>query len=299
VAGAAAAARPLQRNRGTIFLEDAVVLTTRNYPAGQYILRLQAPKCARHAMAGSFIHIQCAPDILMRRPLSIMRANAAHGWIEVLFKQGGSGLRALSHVAAGETRSTLGPVGRGFTIDPATPNCLLVGGGVGIPPVVFLAEQMRSHQPDCRPLVLMGSEIPFPFTVTPSKLACDWLPGIDGSMPLLEEQGICSRLASLAGLRDCYRGFVTDLARRYLDGLSESERRRTQIFSCGPTPMLRAVAALAREYGLPCQVSVEEFMACATGGCAGCTIEVQTDDGPAMKRVCVDGPVFEARSVFP
>jgi dihydroorotate dehydrogenase electron transfer subunit len=63
--------------------------------------------------------------------------------------------------------------------------------------------------------------------------------------------------------------------------------------------MLRAVSLLAREYGLPCQVSVEEYMACGVGGCAGCTVRVETKNGPAMKRVCVDGPVFEASSVFP
>ena len=62
--------------------------------------------------------------------------------------------------------------------------------------------------------------------------------------------------------------------------------------------MLEAVAKLARDYNLACQVSLEEYMACAVGGCAGCVVEVQTDDGPAMKRVCVDGPVFDAQSVF-
>jgi dihydroorotate dehydrogenase electron transfer subunit len=71
-----------------------------------------------------------------------------------------------------------------------------------------------------------------------------------------------------------------------------------EIYSCGPTPMLKAVAAVAREFGLPCQVSLEEYMACAVGGCAGCTVRVNTDQGPAMKRVCVDGPVFEASTVF-
>ena len=69
------------------------------------------------------------------------------------------------------------------------------------------------------------------------------------------------------------------------------------MYACGPTPMLAATARLAAEYGLPCQVSLEEHMACAVGGCAGCTVRVRTEHGPAMKRVCVDGPVFEAGSV--
>ena len=71
-----------------------------------------------------------------------------------------------------------------------------------------------------------------------------------------------------------------------------------EVFACGPHPMLAAVAALAREFALPCQVSLEEFMACGVGGCAGCTVEVRTTAGPAMKRVCVDGPVFDAQQVF-
>ncbi len=75
--------------------------------------------------------------------------------------------------------------------------------------------------------------------------------------------------------------------------------RTTQVFACGPTPMLKAVAKLAREFDLPCQVALEEYMACGIGGCAGCTVLLQTPDGPAMKRVCVDGPVFDARQVYP
>ena len=76
------------------------------------------------------------------------------------------------------------------------------------------------------------------------------------------------------------------------------QRAEIEIFACGPHPMLEAVAGLAADYELPCQVSLEEFMACAVGGCAGCVVEVNTDQGPSMKRVCVDGPVFAAESVF-
>jgi dihydroorotate dehydrogenase electron transfer subunit len=118
-------------------------------------------------------------------------------------------------------------------------------------------------------------------------------------MPLLEDWGVTTRLASLSDFEGTYRGYVTDLAREWLQSLSPDERSSIEIFSCGPTPMLEAVAALAREFELPCQVSLEEFMACAVGGCAGCTVLVETEEGPAMKRVCVDGPVFDAAAVFP
>jgi dihydroorotate dehydrogenase electron transfer subunit len=114
----------------------------------------------------------------------------------------------------------------------------------------------------------------------------------------LEERGIVARLASLSDFPGVFRGYITDLARRYLQSQSASSLVRTELFACGPTPMLHAVSALAREFNLPCQVSLEEYMACAVGGCAGCTVRVMTNDGPAMERVCVDGPVFEASQVF-
>ncbi|TLY53000.1 MAG: dihydroorotate dehydrogenase electron transfer subunit, partial [Gammaproteobacteria bacterium] len=84
----------------------------------------------------------------------------------------------------------------------------------------------------------------------------------------------------------------------WLSSLGAAELSEVEVFACGPTPMLEASANLARRHGVPCQVSLEEFMACAVGGCAGCTVQVRTSAGPAMKRVCVDGPVFDAYSVF-
>ena len=101
-------------------------------------------------------------------------------------------------------------------------------------------------------------------------------------MPLLEDWGIPSRLASLQGYAGCLQGYVTDLARHWLDGLDDTQRAEVGIYACGPHPMLEAVVKLAREYGLPVQVSLEEFMACAVGGCAGCVVEVSTEQGPAM-----------------
>jgi dihydroorotate dehydrogenase electron transfer subunit len=117
-------------------------------------------------------------------------------------------------------------------------------------------------------------------------------------MPLLEEWGVACRLTSLQGFEGVYKGYVTDLAKAYLDTLSKNELSKVEVFACGPHPMLEAVAKLSVDYNLPCQISLEEFMACAVGGCAGCTVEVQTERGSAMKRVCVDGPVFDARSIF-
>jgi dihydroorotate dehydrogenase electron transfer subunit len=199
----------------------------------------------------------------------------------------------------GEVLSMLAPIGHGFSVDPARPRLLALGGGVGIPPMIFLADQLRG-EPGLAPLVLMGSEIPFPFEIAASKLA---VPGVSAAashgVALLEEWGVPSRLASNAGLAGAQRGYITDLARDWLNALPRDAHREVQVFACGPTPMLKAVAKLAREFDLPCQVALEEFMACGIGGCAGCTVLLQTPDGPAMKRVCVDGPVFDARQVYP
>jgi len=290
-------------NRGTIFLEDAKVLQQSAYEGNQFVLRVQAPKCAARAEPGSFAHLTCDPSIPMRRPLSIMRVNAGAGWIEMLYKVVGSGLQALSARKAGDTISVLGPIGKPFVVHPERPRTLLIGGGVGIPPMVFLADYLRTRQIGSggpwKPLVLMGSEIPFPFRTRPSSTIVPGMPaGAIACMPLLEEWGVPSRLATKSDFPGCFDGFVTELADAWLTSLSPPELSEVEIFACGPTPMLQATAKLARRYGVACQVSLEEFMACAVGGCAGCTVRVRTPEGPAMKRVCVDGPVFDAYSVF-
>src|SRR3984885_14803805 len=104
--------------------------------------------------------------------------------------------------------------------------------------------------------------------------------------------------ARRSGFEGCFNGFVTELAEAWLESLAPRTRSEVEIFACGPTPMLAATAHLARRHGVACQVALEEFMACAVGGCAGCTVLVETPAGPAMKRVCVDGPVFDAYTVF-
>jgi dihydroorotate dehydrogenase electron transfer subunit len=286
--------------RGTIYLEEGRVLQQLAYDGEQFVLRVEAPRCAAHAEPGSFAHLTCDPAIPMRRPLSIMRADARAGWIEMLYKVVGAGLHALAARKAGDTISVLGPIGRPFTLHPQRPRALLIGGGVGIPPMVFLADRLRSRSDVAwKTLVLMGSEIPFPFRTRPSSIIVPGIPaGTIACMPLLEEWTIASRLASRSDFPGCFDGFVTELADAWLGSLGPTELSEVEIFACGPTPMLEATAKIARRYAVACQVSLEEFMACAVGGCAGCTVLVKTPEGPAMKRVCVDGPVFDAYAVF-
>jgi dihydroorotate dehydrogenase electron transfer subunit len=286
-------------HRGSIFLEQARIISQLAYDGEQFVLRLAAPKCAARAEPGSFAHLTCDETIPMRRPLSIMRADATAGWIEMLYKVVGPGLHALAAKKAGDTLSVLGPIGRPFVAHADRPRTLLIGGGVGIPPMVFLAERLKAAGGAWKPLVLMGSEIPFPFRPKPSALIVPGTPAAAiACMPLLEEWGVPSRLASRADLPGCFPGFVTQLADAWLKSLGPAELAEVEIFACGPTPMLEVTAQVARRFQVPCQVSLEEFMACAVGGCAGCAVEVQTPEGPAMKRVCVDGPVFDAYSVF-
>ncbi len=285
-------------HRQTIELENARVLSHQACEGDQHILRLEAPGCAADALPGQFVHLSCDPQLAMRRPLSIMRVDAAAGWVELLYKALGHGTRLLAQRRPGESLSLLGPIGKPFQPDPQRPRTLLLGGGVGMPPMIFLADSLRRNA-DFKPLVLLGSEVPFPFTRQPSRILLDGMPdGVIGSMPLLEDWGIACRLSSLQGYPGCYQGYITDLARIWLDTLDTDQRRQVSLYACGPHPMLHAVAQLGADYGLPCQVSLEEYMACAVGGCAGCVVQVSAQDGPAMKRVCVDGPVFDAYSVF-
>ncbi|HUL82600.1 MAG TPA: dihydroorotate dehydrogenase electron transfer subunit [Gammaproteobacteria bacterium] len=285
--------------RGTVALEDAEILDHQAFAGQQFVLRVRAPKAARRAVPGMFAHISCDPAVPLRRPLSIMRANASEGWLEFLYKPKGHGLDKLSARRSGDVLSVLAPIGRGFTPEAARPQLLALGGGVGIPPMIFLADQFRARA-EFKTLVLMGSEVPFPFELVDSRLDVAGAgPDATRAVALLERWAVPSRLASNAGLPGCYRGYVTELARAWLQTLAPKNRAEVQMLACGPTPMLAAAAKLAREFDLPCQLALEEFMACGIGGCAGCNVLVQTADGPAMKRVCVDGPVFDAREVFP
>ena len=292
---------PSRPHRGTIFVEEAEVLDQTAYDGHQHVLKLHSPKCAAAAKPGSFVHLSCDASLPMRRPLSIMRADAQRGSIEVLYKIVGNGLELLAKKRRGDRVSSIGPIGNAFVPHPQKPRTLLVGGGVGIPPMVFLAERLREQASiSWKPLALMGSEVPFPFRARPSTIVVEGMPEATiACMPLLDEWGIASRLASLAGYPGCYEGYVTDLAAAWLASLDEQALNEVEMFACGPTVMLKAAATVARKFNVPCQVSLEEFMACAVGGCAGCAVKVATPTGPAMKRVCVDGPVFDANSVFP
>ena len=282
-------------NRDTISLNDCQILAHYKFEADQYILTLESQEISHATRPGQFVHLSVSGMLAMRRPISVMSVDKDNGTFDLLYKIVGEGTRQLAERKIGDIVSVIGPIGNGFEVtENKIP--LLIGGGVGMPPIIAMAQDLKGNSL-YKPYVILGSEVPFPFDASESKLN-----GYQSSkfhtMPLLEEWEIPCGLASLQNYDGVYQGYVTGLAKDFLDSLSSDDLSNVEIYTCGPHPMLEAVSKLASEYSIPCQASLEEFMACAVGGCAGCVVEVQTENGPAMKRVCVDGPVFEAQSVF-
>ena len=281
-------------HRDSIKVCDCQILAHYQFEGDQYILTLSSKTIANETKPGQFVHVTVSDALPLRRPISIMSVDTENETFDLLYKVVGEGTRQLSQRKIGETLSILGPIGNGFQLTEKK-RPLLIGGGVGMPPMISIAQVTQDT--DYQPFAILGSEVPFPFDEKPADNGQDY-GGATHTMPLLEDWGIETRLASLQNYEGVYQGYVTDLAKVYLDGLSTEELAEVEVYSCGPHPMLEAVANLAKAYDLPCQVSLEEHMACAVGGCAGCVVEVKTNEGPAMKRVCVDGPIFDATSVF-
>ena len=285
----------VKTHRDTISVNDCQVLAHYQFEADQYIITLESKEIADSTRPGQFVHLSVSGMLAMRRPISVMSVDTDNGTFDLLYKIVGEGTKQLADRKIGDVLSVIGPIGNGFELtDRKIP--LLIGGGVGMPPMIAIAQKIKDNA-YYNPYVILGSEVPFPFEASQSSLN-----GFNSSkfytMPLLEEWRVPCGLASLQDYEGVYKGYVTDLAREYLDSLSSSDLKEVEVFTCGPNPMLEAVSKLANEYNLPCQASLEEYMACAVGGCAGCVVEVVTENGPAMKRVCVDGPVFDAKTVF-
>jgi len=232
-----------------VFVEEGEVLSHRQFPGGQRRLRLQTPRCAAAARPGSFVHLRCGSELLQRRPLSIMLADAEDGWIELLYKTGGQGLTLLSTAEPGATLHSMGPIGCGFSISEARPIVLLLGGGVGIPPVLFQARRLAG-QGQWKPRLFLGSELPFPFALEKH--------GKNSRLRCAEQWGVPSQLASNAGLEGAYARWAgheagmrgrTGIPRRV--DLSSNRSMRTAGYANAPYFAGRALLASALSCSSP------------------------------------------------
>ena len=264
-------------------------------------LTLEAPKCARAATPGSFVHLSCDESLPMRRPLSIMRAHPRAR----LDRGALQGRRARARLAvaassAGDRISALGPIGNGFVPHPRA-SAHAAGrrrrrhSADGVPRRERCASDTR-RAVEAAGADGLGDPVSLPRAALDDPRARH--AGRRHRLHAACSTNGASPAASPASraIPGCYEGYVTDLAAAWLASLDRGALAEVEMFACGPTPMLKAAAAVARRFDIPCQVSLEEFMACAVGGCAGCAVRVETPSGPAMKRVCVDGPVFDAQA---
>ena len=286
-------------NKDIIFEEKAEIVDQVKFEADQFVTIVKAEKSSQTAKPGQFAFVECGGDTLLRRPLSYLRSSKEDGTVEFMYKTVGHGLESLSQLKKGDEIKIMGPIGNGFAIPSGKKSAILIGGGVGIPPVLFMGEEIKKINGGIDLVAFFGSEIPFPFETCDSDLV---MPGLDFSVNKtiddMEKLGIPCRLSSQAGYEGCHLGFVTELAKSFIETLSDGEKTETIIYACGPESMLKAVAKLAKDDQLDCVLSLEEYMACAIGGCAGCTVRVLEDGHERMKRVCVDGPVFDAEQLY-
>jgi dihydroorotate dehydrogenase electron transfer subunit len=235
---------------------------------------------ASRSRPGQFVTVRVAAGgpTLLRRPFSIHRV-VADG-LQLLVKLVGPATEELAKIRPGRMLDVLGPLGDGvFAVAPERPRVLLVAGGVGVAPLLFLADKMQGgrHWP---PTLIFGGAT-----------ALD-LP----TREQFAELGVPVRAATMDGSLG-RRGPVTDELTAALD---ERDPRQCQALACGPTPMLRAVAEICAARGVPCRVSLESLMACGVGSCRGCVVPVRQDPtghGIPYTRVCHEGPVCAAEDL--
>ena len=253
-------------------------------------------------MPGSFAHIGCDPSVPLRRPLSIMRANAGEGWLEFLYKPKGNGLEMLFERQAGEVLSVLAPIGRGFTPDPARPRLLALGGGVGIPPMIFLADQTPRAAHELRDARVdgLGGAVPVRADRLAARRSRACRRAATHSVALLERWGVPHGSRATPGLPAVIA--VTSRISRAagLRALPPAGRaRRRSCSRAGRHRCSQAVAKLAREFDVLCQMRWWSSWRAASAAAPAAMCSLHTADGTAMKRVCVDGPVFDSREIYP
>ena len=256
--------------------EQAEIVRQEQLTPEIFRLTLKAPEIAGSAQPGQFVMVRTTPchDPLLRRPLSIHQT-IGNQQVQLLYKVVGKGTRLLATMIPGQKLNLTGPLGHGFDFVGRQAICL-VGGGMGIAPLYFLAREIlrTTNPPKC--IVLLGARTaaelgPLPrdfmdIGVTETHLATD-----DGSLG--------------------HHGFVAELLQQHLD-----PGPRWTVCTCGPHPMMKGVVSQCRTQGWECQVSLETTMACGISACLGCAVPPADLSGPYL-HVCKDGPVFKAEEV--
>jgi dihydroorotate dehydrogenase electron transfer subunit len=251
------------------------------------------------------------PVAMLRRPFSLAgrRDRGSMTEIDIIHRVVGIGTDFLAHLKQGDEVGVLGPLGNRFTLPKPDQEAILVGGGVGIPPMLYLAEKLAGH----RAVAFAGALTRdlLPLTIIDSEGR-----GVDDVRPLNDiadfaKHGVQSVITTDDGSYG-FRGFVTQALERYLDASTEgrtpnTERRSPVIYTCGPEPMMKRVADIAIARGIECQIAVERAMACGMGTCQSCCIKVKKPDPnqPPLigkdwcyRLACTDGPVFQAADLL-
>ncbi len=248
----------------------ASVLSVTELRPGACDLRVRLYEPVRRPRAGQFAHIRCGAEHLLRRPISL--CDCEDGVLRFVFEIKGTGTLWLSRRRPGEDLDILYPLGRGFTVDPDGPPTLLVGGGIGVPPMLYAARRLegRAH-------AVLGFRTALLALLT------------DEMRDLCDRVEVCTDDGSLGE-----NGFVDAVCRRLMKKYTYS-----RVLACGPRPMLRAVAAVSAAFDIPCEVSMEERMGCGLGACLVCACKTRGPDGEeTYSHVCKDGPVFNAGEVL-
>ncbi|MDP3041973.1 MAG: dihydroorotate dehydrogenase electron transfer subunit [Candidatus Omnitrophota bacterium] len=250
----------------------AKIISNQRLSGNYWHLEFESGLIAKYAVAGQFVNIRVTdgPAPLLRRPISIHGAKA--GKVKIIYEIIGEGTRALSGKKPGEFLDVIGPLGNGFIYPrPAESRGvknILIAGGIGVAPLAFLAEKLKKT----KPLVLIGAR-------TKKEILCT---------REFKALGCALKLATDDGSLG-FKGRVTDLFKIILE-----QAKPTQVFSCGPHLMLKAVAEIVNEYKINAQLSLEEHMACGLGACLGCAVATKA----GYKTVCKDGPVFSGEELI-
>lgn len=252
-----------------MFLTSAKILENTRISKEIFSMRLDALEIAKTARAGQFIMVYLEKGkLLLPRPISLCNADAIVGEIEIVYQVVGKGTKVLSEMAPGQSLKLLGALGNGFSTDDTNIRVALVGGGIGVPPLFLLAKTLAER----------GVKIDAHLGFRSLPILVERFQSVADNVYIATEDGSVG-----------HSGFVTEV----LQEKSEQNGNYDEIFACGPKPLLHALAEFSLKKNIPCQVCMEERMACGIGTCVGCVVNV----GDSYIRVCTEGPVFSALEV--